>query len=74
MVLTEKNTAAKTCPVSRGAPIDESHPYMGTRPCVGSSCMAWRWYDPTERWEDGHKRRVDERRGYCGLAGKPEHV
>jgi hypothetical protein len=27
--------------------------------CVGSKCMAWRWVGE------------DERRGYCGLVGKP---
>lgn len=43
MNVTEKEAGAKTCPVSRGATIDPTHPYMGTRPCVASVCMAWRW-------------------------------
>jgi hypothetical protein len=54
--------------------------------CIGSCCMQWRWDGPAveaykwkpagEGWQkDGEfwKRAVppDERRGYCGLAGKP---
>ena len=47
--------------------------------CIASDCMAWRWEDTNE----SHKRferewpsvnpdvPVPERRGYCGLAGKP---
>lgn len=38
--------------------IDAVLPYAA---CVGSDCMAWRWFDP--------KVVDDERRGYCGLAG-----
>lgn len=31
--------------------------------CIGKCCMAWRW---SLRWGDR------TRKGYCGLAGKPE--
>lgn len=32
--------------------------------CIASACMAWRWQDRT----DG----VENPKGYCGLAGRPE--
>jgi hypothetical protein len=32
--------------------------------CLGSGCMAWRWWDDEEP-------EIFERRGYCGLAGCP---
>lgn len=31
--------------------------------CLGSACMAWRWI------AEGS---LNDERGYCGLAGKPE--
>jgi len=34
------------------------------RDCEFNNCMAWRWYEPS-----GPK----QRRGYCGLAGKPQY-
>lgn len=40
--------------------------------CRASGCAAWRWGEP--KWGD-----IDQRRGYCGLAGEtkypvnPEH-
>ena len=55
--------------------------------CEASDCMAWRWFDtltddgtacdwkPTamvRRHPDDTKQKpLDQRRGYCGLAGKP---
>jgi hypothetical protein len=35
------------------------------RGCEGSSCPDWRWID-------GPEIGIIERRGFCGLAGKPE--
>ena len=32
--------------------------------CEGTNCLAWRWYEPPGS---------DRRRGYCGLAGKPQY-
>jgi hypothetical protein len=55
--------------------------------CIASGCMAWRWFDsvsddgtrchrkPTDmarREPEPHEGRpLNERRGFCGLAGKP---
>jgi hypothetical protein len=33
--------------------------------CQGSRCMLWRWHAERAAPED------DERKGYCGLGGKP---
>lgn len=33
--------------------------------CLGSACMAWRWFDNTD------DKAIKEPRGYCGKAGKP---
>ncbi|MDR1126371.1 MAG: hypothetical protein LBM64_10005 [Deltaproteobacteria bacterium] len=34
--------------------------------CLGMECAAWRWAEP--KWGP-----VEDRRGYCGLAGKPDY-
>lgn len=31
--------------------------------CIGKACAAWRWAEP--KWGS-----IDQRRGYCGLAGE----
>ena len=33
--------------------------------CKGKDCAAWRWAEP--KWGS-----VDQRRGFCGLAGEPK--
>ena len=42
--------------------------------CRHSNCMAWRWYDPAMKVvpEDAGLIPWPDRRGFCGLAGKPE--
>jgi len=56
-------------------------------PCLASACMAWRWWDGLSDDGTTHHRRptphtarvpeppegrpLDQRRGYCGLAGSP---
>jgi hypothetical protein len=47
--------------------------------CLGSNCMAWRWYDfpldpkpPAGVLPPKGKFRPEDRRGFCGLAGIPE--
>lgn len=36
------------------------------KPCMGKTCAAWRWAEP--KWGN-----VDQRRGYCGLAGEQKY-
>jgi hypothetical protein len=33
--------------------------------CIGSACMAWRWFDNID------DQAIEQPRGYCGKAGKP---
>ena len=39
--------------------------------CYGNGCMAWRWYDTLIDSLTG-RAAPKSRRGYCGLAGKPD--
>lgn len=43
--------------------------------CCASKCMAWRWEDATETYDEivFSTKRADDMgaKGYCGLAGKP---
>ena len=38
--------------------------------CINSACSQWRWHDPAP--VPGLEYQTAMRRGYCGLAGKPE--
>jgi hypothetical protein len=38
--------------------------------CIGSSCMAWRWYIDLDRMTVRDVNYTN-RNGYCGKAGKP---
>ncbi len=56
-------------------------------PCLASACMAWRWWDGLSDDGTAHHRKptshaarapeppegrpLAQRRGYCGLAGRP---
>lgn len=98
---TEEQALECWCPLARGI-VDVvsneaggTYPYSSTnrdqqdRPisrCIGSACMAFRWFDPVT--DDGHlctprpsamvrrdpdkERPLAERRGFCGAFGKPE--
>ena len=59
----------------------------GPRYCKADDCFAWRWFDPAKRWEviapanetdtgepimEERPVPVEERRGYCGMAGPIE--
>lgn len=72
-MLTEQNAMKKRC-------------YRDlSSTCVGSMCMAWRWFSPAPEIEifrrgesdaDFVKRRDHEqskRMGFCGVAGIPSH-
>ena len=64
MLITELEGFEYMCPVRNYYDTaDERHE---ERDCETVRCMAWRWYDKPD-CEEG------ERRGYCGLAGKPQH-
>jgi hypothetical protein len=73
MLLTEKEARQQTCPVMRYCINDVNVIQDGQgaiyvhQSCTASDCkMAW-------RWEGGDFAEVGEnRRGYCGLAGRPE--
>ena len=60
MLLTEKEAIRMLCCL-----------YVD-RNCASTRCMAWRWYDPLVDPLTG-KPDAKSRRGYCGLAGKPEY-
>jgi len=55
MVKTCKEAYNMMCP-KRCVPSDEA------AVCVADDCMMWRWFDMSD---------AEERRGFCGLAGKP---
>jgi hypothetical protein len=42
--------------------------------CLGAGCMMWRWAEPASYFTGQPPVDPDPatRRGYCGLAGKPE--
>ena len=44
--------------------------------CLGSQCMAWRWWDGKLTLDDEAGTLVpnEHRTGYCGLAGKPRSI
>ncbi len=60
MILTEKEAQTKFCHVTMAGTVEGAAREL----CDASKCMAWRWHD------DGSDEQP--RRGYCGLAGKPE--
>ena len=80
--MTEEEAKKKRCcgPDGCGSPFFDGY---GTRTCIGSACMAWRWdgqanVGPSKDrlpWVEGNERDgytpVAERRGHCGLAGEP---
>ncbi len=55
------------CPLFSANPNARAHVH-----CRGILCMMWRWWDP-ETDETGRKLDLNaERRGYCGLSGRPQ--
>lgn len=67
MLLTEMEARGRLCPNTMN-PALASRDFDATytpapRPCVSLGCMAWRWWEPATE--------LYERRGYCGLAGRP---
>jgi hypothetical protein len=79
-MMSEQAAGERWCPWSR-APAYSSFIAVNRDPgagvkaqclCLASGCMAWRWHDP--KLDDTQLRRQPngQRRGYCGIAGKPE--
>lgn len=65
MLLTEEEARKKTCPQSLTIVNGEGE----VLECLASECMAWRWFNQHGLPENMQN---DERKGYCGLAGKTE--
>ena len=67
MLIGEYEGSERRCPMKLYRFVDEHNEERGSadRDCETTDCMAWRWYDKPDCG--------DERRGYCGLAGKPQH-
>lgn len=73
--MTEEEAKTKWCPFVRSMfsssaaasnRDSDGKATRGTR-CIGSACMAWRWFETTQ--EQG--KLPPPYSGYCGLAGKP---
>ncbi|MDL2207148.1 hypothetical protein LJC09_03340 [Desulfovibrio sp. OttesenSCG-928-F20] len=60
MLITELEGSGYLCPMGMS--------HLGEHnegcECKTTECMAWRWYDKPDC--------EGERRGYCGMAGKPQ--
>jgi len=78
MMLTEEQAREKWCPFARvadkpdgpvaGANRWPGHAFANHSCCIASDCMAW-WWGAKESPPVGA---YPGKRGYCGLAGKPE--
>jgi hypothetical protein len=78
MMLTEQQAKAKLCHKTL-APVSMSHEFPIQTPanCVGSECMAWRFFEgvgfqaraEAEFRRTGRRLTPDE--GFCGLVGAP---
>ncbi len=85
MMLTEEEARTKWCPHGRGVDNDFAAGIVVTNLgclCLGSDCMQWRWLGRRITFYDGDNgsgtTQTPEndigKRGYCGLAGRPEAV
>ena len=80
MLATENEATSKGCVLGERG-LFQNEETGEENICGGSRCMGWRWFDPLNGDQDacirlipggaGAKRHVDldQRRGYCGLAG-----
>ena len=76
MTLTETEAREKWCPMARvdGANRTSHCEELNGAMCIASRCMMWRWFDSPVRGafrEAEHGTPRPERRGFCGLAGRP---
>jgi hypothetical protein len=66
MIFSEAEAQAKWCPFARpDGPTPEQGVYNRGCRCLASRCPQWRWAEP---------RQKPDRRGFCGLSGKPAYV
>ena len=61
MLITVFDRGGLLCPMK----LRNLHKLTEEHGCEAAGCMAWRWHDKPGR------RAEEERRGYCGLAGRP---
>lgn len=54
--------------------LSTDHQPLASCRCIADKCAMWRWSDRAPNSTDGIDRSLDRaaRRGYCGLAGRPE--
>ena len=65
MLIGEYDGNGHLCPMKLHSVLDDGEERTpDNRDCETTDCMAWRWYDKLDC--------EGERRGYCGLAGKPQ--
>ncbi len=66
MLIGEYEGSGHLCPMKLHSFLDDGEERVpDNRDCETTNCMAWRWYDKSDSGS--------ERRGYCGMAGKPRH-
>ena len=76
MLVTEEEAKKKWCPMYRcstdNGQLSDNATHSKGGYCCASDCMSWRWWD--KEWGIGNNKDVlnPNRRGYCGLSGKPE--
>lgn len=90
MITTEEEAKTKWCQMMASAPLERdeterygNHQGVVSARCLGSACMAWRWWDAVEHsrayYIENTRNRapselsgpIESRRGYCGVAGSP---
>lgn len=68
---TEKEAVKLWCPMARYGLREGTVNYQTNEGalCMASGCAMWRWAQDRPLFSDEEQ----DRKGYCGLAGKPEH-